>query len=86
MDEREAIEIIEGGSHDWKSIYDALAVAVIALKKRIPKEAALHEEEGCIKCPSCGGLISYLDDPESHRFCLACGQRLEVKHNAEQED
>lgn len=81
MDEREAIEIIEGSSHDWKSIYDALSVAVDALKKRIPKEADLNEE-GYIKCNSCGGLIAYLDDPETHKFCLLCGQRLEIKRNA----
>lgn len=86
MNEREAIEIIEGGLQNWDSILDVLAVAVKALKKRIPKEATLNEEEGYIECPSCGGVISYMDEPESHRFCLKCGQRLEVKRNAEQEN
>ena len=86
MNEYEAIEIIEGGSHDWGVIYDALAVAVNALKKRIPKEAEIHEDGCFIKCPSCGGNIGYLADPSVHRFCLKCGQRLEVKKNAGQKD
>ena len=82
MDEREAIKIIECGYHDWNSIYSVLAVAVNALKMHIPKETIVNEDEGYIKCPSCGGLIAYLDDPESHKFCLLCGQRLEIKRNA----
>ena len=85
MNEREAIEIIEGGSHDWQSIYDALAVAVNALKKRIPKEAILNETEGFMKCPSCG-LVVDPGDTENYRFCMKCGQRLEVRRNAEQEN
>lgn len=86
MNEREAIEIIEGGLQNWDSILDVLAVAVKALKKRIPKEAEIHEDECFIKCPSCGGNIGYLADPAVHKFCLKCGQRLEVKRNAEQEN
>ena len=86
MKEQEALEIIEGGCHDYDTIYSALAVAVKALRMRIPKEAVLNDVEGFIECPSCGGKIAYLDDPGSHRFCLKCGQRLEVEHNAEQEN
>lgn len=57
MKEQEALEIIKSGDKDFNNFYRALAVAVEALEKQIPKSAIIKPAKGIHRkayCPTCG--------------------------------
>ena len=79
MTEQEAIDIIKNGCEDWKSVFDALAVAIGALEKQIPKKIVYKKSEGGridAYCPECGNVLCYENCAMS--IC-ECGQRLDCE-------
>ena len=73
MEVKEIIETIENDlewhSKELKPKYKkALIMAIMLLKKEIPKEPAYQGEHE--KCPSCGSF--YIED-----YCAMCGQKID---------
>lgn len=56
---------------------EAFEMAIEALKKQIPMQPTeINEDHGYFECPACNEFITALDDFETHKFCLMCGQAL----------
>lgn len=82
MENKEVIDTINIAiaEVEWNYPMDyvvAFEEAIKALERHIPKKPKLDDEMGCFECTACGGLIGYMDDPKSHKYCLMCGQALD---------
>lgn len=86
MTNEEAINTIEHGCiYRDKRGGEALEIAVIALKKQIPKKPKKKEENqysAFYDCPCCGGyLVSKIDGElcggQEYKYCYRCGQALD---------
>lgn len=86
MESKETIKTIETiniamAEVEWNYPMDyvvAFEEAIKALEKQLPKKAIIIDDEmGFFECPACGGVIGYMDDPKSHKYCLMCGQALD---------
>lgn len=60
---------------DEPPAYKAVALAIVALEKQIPKKPVLHKSIDFLgKCPVCKQELC-IDDEQLH-FCPKCGQAL----------
>lgn len=91
MQEQEAIKnIINDACKCCKTYFEkcdekedcAYYVAISALEKQIPKKPRLSK--GCnwsYRCPSCGNLLFWTDEPKNHgikyAYCPDCGQHID---------
>lgn len=55
--------------------YDLVEQALDKTEEIKPTE--LNENMGYFTCGSCSAVIAYLDDYDSHKYCLSCGQKLD---------
>ena len=86
MSNEEAIKMLEKAKHrdmsifDMDNYYNALDMAIAALKKEIPKPISI--ENGFVKCGSCGMYIRF---PIMDRYnnCPECGQALKWEDEEE---
>lgn len=83
MTYEEAINTIEHGCiYRDKRGSEALEIAIIALKKQIPKKA-ISVYKGSYRCPTCEKYINITDDDlyvygiEPPEYCDECGQALD---------
>lgn len=48
------------------------------LEKQVSKKPKeVDYDDGYFKCSGCGGLVSWLDSPKVHKYCLLCGQKID---------
>ena len=83
MTYEEAINTIEHGCiYRDKRGSEALEIAIIALKKQIPKKA-ISVYKGNYRCPTCEKYINITDDDlyvygiKPPKYCDECGQALD---------
>lgn len=63
---------------EWRSIYEAVAVALKALNKQIPKkliEAKPHADGMRGKCSNCKQQITLCSNQVN--YCFRCGQKID---------
>lgn len=76
-DIQKSIATYEGMLSGENDIDTYMNVAIVSMKKQIPKKVFVDREQGYIKCPVCNWAIIYMDEPESHLYCLHCGQAFD---------
>ena len=83
MTPQEAIEAIklkdihiESGALRITAFFQGLSKAKEALEKQIPKKVTECGGDW-FSCPECKTDIVALDELETHKHCLACGQALD---------
>ena len=73
MDEKQALEILNDGTTDWKEIISVLILAKKALERQVPEKPleikGMKHRGVCPKCKS-------IHDPRS-LYCGDCGQKLD---------
>ena len=82
MTNEEAINTIEHGCiYRYKRVSEALEIAVIALKKQIPKNPILNiiypSGIKSYNCPVCGKGCLVRTDSYCPKYCSNCGQALD---------
>lgn len=58
--------------------FENYVIIIESLEKQIPiKPDELDTDYGTFACGVCGVEIGYMDDYESHNYCLICGQKID---------
>lgn len=73
-----SIKVLEGLMPEGEGGRQCFLIAINAMKKQIPVKPIYDDETAeYIECPVCKGLIAFMDEPQSHKHCLLCGQAFD---------
>ena len=77
MTDKEAAHAFKNGASDWNEIYEAIRLAIPAVRKQIPKPLIdVKKSADGVKgiCRICGLRITLFDDVN---YCCRCGNAIE---------